>query len=112
MKVDGIFKNCLCFIDYRLLMLYQMILNFCIRQETILHYLTALIESKSVQKCWSFLSGIRFYCFCLVLSLLVYSKVQLGLLAYVACFVLFWFWLCYGRLSVSRCFSTSGDVSF
>ena len=58
------------------------------------------------------MSGISFYCFCLVLSLLVYSRVQLGLLAYVACFVLYWFWLCYGRLSVSRCFSTSGDVSF
>ena len=51
MKIDGIFKNCLCFIDYRLLMLYRILLNLCIQQEGILHYLTALTESKSVQKC-------------------------------------------------------------
>ena len=43
---------------------------------------------------------------------LILSYLILGLLAYVACFVLFWLCLCYGRLSVSRCFSTSGDVSF
>ena len=58
------------------------------------------------------MSGIGCYCFCLVLLLLVCSRVRLELLAYVACFVLFWFWLCYGRLSVSRCCSTSVDVSF
>ena len=51
MKIDGIFKNCSCFIDYRLLMLYWILLNLCIQQEDILHYLTALTESKSVQKC-------------------------------------------------------------
>ena len=28
MKIDGIFKNCSCFIDYRLLMLYRILLNF------------------------------------------------------------------------------------
>ena len=33
------------------------------------------------------MSGIGCYCFCLVLLLLVYSRVRLGLLAYVACFV-------------------------
>ena len=44
--------------------------------------------------------------------MLVYSRVRLGLLACVSCFVLVWFCLCYGRLSVSRCFLTSGDVSF
>ena len=58
------------------------------------------------------LSGIGCYGFCLVLLVLVYSRVRLGLFAYVSCFVLFWFWLCYGRLSVSRCFLTSGNVSF
>ena len=51
MKIDRIFKNCSCFIDYRLLMLYRILLNFCIQQEDILHYLTAFTESKSVQKC-------------------------------------------------------------
>ena len=51
MKIDGIFKSCSCFIDYRLLMLYWILLNLCIQQEDILHYLTALTESKSVQKC-------------------------------------------------------------
>ena len=33
MKIDGIFKNCSCFIDYRLLMLYRILLNFCVWQE-------------------------------------------------------------------------------
>ena len=47
MKIDRIFKNCSCFIDYRLLMLYRILLNWCIQQEDILHYLTALTESKS-----------------------------------------------------------------
>ena len=28
MKIDGIFKNCSCFIDYRLLMLYRILLTF------------------------------------------------------------------------------------
>ena len=37
MKFDGIFKNCSCFIDYRLLMLYRILLDFCVWQETILH---------------------------------------------------------------------------
>ena len=54
MKIDGIFKNCSCFIDYRLLMLYWILLNLCIQQEDILHYLSALTESKSVQKCRSY----------------------------------------------------------
>ena len=49
MKIDGIFKNCSCFIDYRLLMLYRILLNFCVSQETILHNMTTLSESKSVQ---------------------------------------------------------------
>ena len=49
-KIDGIFKNCSCFIDYRLLMLYRILLNFCVWQETILHNMTTLSESKSVQK--------------------------------------------------------------
>ena len=30
MKIDRIFKNCSCFIDYRLLMLYRIRRNFCI----------------------------------------------------------------------------------
>ena len=30
MKIDGIFINCSCFIDYRRLMLYQILLNFCV----------------------------------------------------------------------------------
>ena len=30
MKIDGIFKNCSCFIDYRLLMLYRIRCIFCI----------------------------------------------------------------------------------
>ena len=51
MTIDGIFKNCSCFIDYRLLMLYRILLNLCIQQEDILHYLTALSDSKSVKKC-------------------------------------------------------------
>ena len=51
MKIDGIFKNCSCFIDYRLLMRYRILLNFCVSQETILHNMTTLSESKSVQKC-------------------------------------------------------------
>ena len=50
MKIDGIFKNCSCFIDYRLLMLYRILLNFCILQGTILHNMTTLSESKSVKK--------------------------------------------------------------
>ena len=54
MKIDGILKNCSYFIDYRLLMLYRILLNVCIQQEDILHYLTALTESKSVQKCRSY----------------------------------------------------------
>ena len=29
MKIAGIFKNCSCFIDYRLLMRYRILLNFC-----------------------------------------------------------------------------------
>ena len=67
---------------------------------------------EGLRSCRGGVSGIGCYCFCLVLLVLVYSRVPLGLLAYVACFVLFCFFLCYGRLSVSRCFSTSGDVSF
>ena len=59
MKIDRIFKNCSCFIDYRLLMLYRIRRNFCAWQETILHNMTTLSESKSVQKCyindWPFL---------------------------------------------------------
>ena len=51
MKIDGIFRNCSCFIDYRLLMLYRILRNLCIQQEDILHYLTTLRELKSVQKC-------------------------------------------------------------
>ena len=54
MKIDIIFKNCSCFIDYRLLMLYRILLNLCIQQEDILHYLTTLTELKSVQKCRSY----------------------------------------------------------
>ena len=54
MKIDGIFKNCSCFIDDRLLMLYRILLNVCIQQEDILHYLTTLTELKSVQKCRSY----------------------------------------------------------
>ena len=50
--------------------------------------------------------------FVLVLLVLVYSRVRLGLFVYVSCFVLFWFCLCYGRLTLSRYFLTSGDVSF
>ena len=30
MKIDEIFKNCSCFMDYRLLMLYGILLNLCI----------------------------------------------------------------------------------
>ena len=51
MKIDGIFKNCSCFIDYRLLKLYGILLKFCVWQETILHNMTTLSDSKSVQKC-------------------------------------------------------------
>ena len=47
MKIDGIFKNCSCFIDYRLLMRYRILLNFCVWQETMLHNITTLSESKS-----------------------------------------------------------------
>ena len=54
MKIDGIFKNFSSFIDYRLLMLYGILLNLCIKQEDTMHYLTALTESKSVQKCRSY----------------------------------------------------------
>ena len=50
MKIGGIFKNCSCFIDYRLLMLYRIRRNFCVLQETILHNMTTLSESKSVKK--------------------------------------------------------------
>ena len=50
MKIDGTFKNCSCFIDYRLLMLYRIRRNFCVLQETILHNMTTLSESKSVKK--------------------------------------------------------------
>ena len=49
-KIDGTFKNCSCFIDYRLLMLYRIRRNFCVLQETILHNMTTLTESKSVKK--------------------------------------------------------------
>ena len=57
MKIDGLFKNCSCFIDYRLLMLYRIRRNFCIYQENILHYEKALTELMSVQKCWSYSRG-------------------------------------------------------
>ena len=51
MKIDRIFKHSSCFIDYRLLKLYRILLNVCVWQETILHNMTTLSESKSVQKC-------------------------------------------------------------
>ena len=51
MKIVGFFKNCSRFIDYRLLMLYRIRRNFCAWQETILHNMTTLSESKSVKKC-------------------------------------------------------------
>ena len=66
--------------------------------------------STSVQ--WVILSGIGCYGFCLALLVLVYSRVRLGLFAYVSCFVFFCFWLCYGRLSMSLCFFTSCGVPF
>ena len=51
MKIDRIFKNCSCFIDYRFLMLYRILLNFCVWQETILHNMSTLSESKPVKTC-------------------------------------------------------------
>ena len=51
MKIDRIFKHSSCFIDYRLLKLYRILLNFCVWQETILHNMTTLSDSKSVKKC-------------------------------------------------------------
>ena len=53
-RINRILKNCLCFIHYRLLMLYRILLNFCIWQEDIVQYLTALSDSKSFQKCTFF----------------------------------------------------------
>ena len=50
MKIDGTFKKYSCLIDYRLVMLYRIRRNFCVLQETILHNMTTLSESKSVQK--------------------------------------------------------------
>ena len=61
MTIDGILKNCSCFIDYRLLMLYRILLNLCIQQEDILHYLAALTESKMVQKCRNYSRLTLFY---------------------------------------------------
>ena len=53
-RVQRVLKNCSCCIHYRFLTLYRILLNFCIWQEDILHYMTVLSESKSVQKCSSY----------------------------------------------------------
>ena len=46
-RIDRIFKNCSCFIHYRLLRLCRILLNIYISKEDILHYLTAMTESNS-----------------------------------------------------------------
>ena len=56
-KIDRIFKNCSCYFDYGLLMLYRIRRSFCIYQENILHYEKALTEVMSVQKCRSYSRG-------------------------------------------------------
>ena len=49
MKIDGIFKNCSCFIVYRLLMLYRILLNFCIWQEDHTAQLDYVVRIKIVK---------------------------------------------------------------
>ena len=64
-RIERIFKTCSCFIHYTFLILYRILLNFCIEQVDTLHNMTALSESKSVQKCRSYIRAYLFsWVFC------------------------------------------------
>ena len=45
-RVQRVFKKCSCCIHHRFLMLYRILLNICILQEYLLHYMAAFSELK------------------------------------------------------------------